>query len=61
MQPPTSTTLLPQSSGAVTQEIRVTNTMQGEKNILIRLKIAYTTNGVLVEEVSQVSDFPPLY
>jgi hypothetical protein len=33
------------SNGAVTQEIRLTNSMQGEKSIMVKLKLAYSING----------------
>ena len=36
------------SNGAVTQEIRVVNSLHGEKNIMLKLKIGYTTGGVAV-------------
>ena len=45
----------------VLQEIRLVNSQQGEKNIVLRLKMAYTTQGRTVEETTQVSSFPPLY
>ena len=61
MQPPTSTTIPASSSGTVTQEIRLVNSMQGEKNIMLKLKIGYTSGGHAVEELAQVSSFPPLY
>lgn len=61
MFPPTSTTIPAQSHGAVTQEIRLTNSMQGAKNITFKLKIGYTSQGTAVDEVTQVSSFPPLY
>jgi AP-1 complex subunit gamma-1 len=61
MQPPTSTTIPASSNGAVTQEIRVTNSSQGEKNIMLKLKICYSSGGHAVEELAQVSSFPPLY
>lgn len=61
MQPPTSTTVPANSSGVVTQEIRLVNSMQGEKNIMLKLKICYSSGGHAVEELAQVSSFPPLY
>ena len=61
MQPPTSTTIPAQSVGAVTQEIRLVNSMQGEKNLMLKLKIGYTSGARTVEEVAQVSTFPPLF
>lgn len=43
--PPTSTTIPGHSNGSITQEIRVTNSMQGEKNIMLKLKINYSSGG----------------
>ena len=57
MLPPSNTTVPAHSNGAVTQEIRLINSMQGEKNIMLKLKIAYAG----VTEMAQVSNFPPLY
>ncbi|CAM9242459.1 unnamed protein product [Ectocarpus fasciculatus] len=59
--PPSSTTIPGHSNGAITQEIRVNNSMQGEKNIMLKLKINYTAGGKQVEEMAQVSNFPPLF
>mmetsp|Transcript_24349 Transcript_24349/g.24959 ORF Transcript_24349/g.24959 Transcript_24349/m.24959 type:complete len:207 (-) Transcript_24349:377-997(-) len=61
MLPPTGTVIPPNSQGAVTQEIRVTNSMQGEKSIMLKLKVGFSVNGQTVEELTQVSSFPPLY
>ena len=51
----------PNSNGQVTQEIRLTNTMQGEKNIMLKLKIGYKTQGKAVDELAQVNNFPSMY
>ena len=48
MFPPSSTTIPAFSTGSVTQEIKVVNTMQGQKNIMLKLKIGYTKGGVAV-------------
>ena len=61
MMAPSSTTIPPGSSGAVTQEIRLTNSMQGEKSIMLKLKIGYNHGGHTVEEQTQVSNFPERY
>jgi AP-1 complex subunit gamma-1 len=61
MMAASSTTIPPGSSGVVTQEIRLTNSMQGEKNIMLKLKIGYNHGGHTVEEQSQVSNFPERY
>jgi len=41
MFPPSSTTIPAGSYGNVTQEIKLTNSMQGQKNIMLKLKIVY--------------------
>ena len=48
MFPASSTVIPPHSHGAVTQEIRVINSMHGEKNIMLKLKIGYTQGGISV-------------
>ena len=48
MLPPSSTTIAGHTNGAVTEEIRVSNSMQGEKNIMLKLKICYSVNGKAV-------------
>jgi hypothetical protein len=48
MLPATSSSIPAHSNGAVTQEIRVVNSLQGEKNIMLKLKIGYSQNGVTV-------------
>lgn len=45
MMPPSSATILANSNGAVTQEMKVTNSVQGEKPIMLKLKILYKLNG----------------
>lgn len=61
MLPPSSTMVAANSTGQVTQEIRLTNTMQGEKNIMLKLKISYKVQGKTVEELAQVNNFPSMY
>lgn len=48
MLPPSSTTIPPNSQGAVTQEIKLANSMQGQKNIMLKLKIGYRQGGAQV-------------
>lgn len=60
MQPPTSTTV-PQSGGnakLVTQTINVTNTMLGTKNLMLKLKVGFTTKGTKVDHMATCSGFP---
>ena len=61
MLPPSSTMVPANSNGQVTQEIRLTNTMQGEKNVMLKLKIGYKTQGKSVDELAQVNNFPHLF
>jgi len=55
MFPPTSTTIPANSNGAVTQEIKLTNSMQGQKNIMLKLKIGYTQGGLTVCFCDEIS------
>jgi AP-1 complex subunit gamma-1 len=48
MLPASSSVIPPHSNGLVTQEIRVLNSMHGEKNIMLKLKIGYSQGGVPV-------------
>lgn len=91
MLPPSSTTIHPANSlsAEVTQEIRLTNSMQGQKSIMLKLKIGYKQGQLTVrshstylryrsvlrklttyckccdllqvDEMAQVSSFPPLF
>jgi len=60
MQPPTSTTV-PQSGGnakKITQTINVTNSMLGTKNLMLKLKIGFSSNGEKVDHMATCSSFP---
>jgi AP-1 complex subunit gamma-1 len=60
MQPPSSTTI-PQSGGnakGVTQNVSVTNTMLGTKNLVLKLKLGFTLNGQKMEQMATCSGFP---
>jgi AP-1 complex subunit gamma-1 len=50
MLPASSTTIAGNSNGAVTQEIRVSNSMHGEKNIMLKIKIVYSAGGKPVRD-----------
>ena len=59
MQPPTSTTVPPGSNGKqVTQTIRVTNSMLGTKNLVLKLKLGFTAKGQKVDHMATQSGFP---
>lgn len=61
MFPPTSTTIAGHSVDAVSQELRVTNNMHKEKNIVLKLKFSYVVGGKTVEDLVSVSSFPAGY
>jgi AP-1 complex subunit gamma-1 len=59
MQPPTSTTV-PQTGGnnkTVTQTITITNTMLGSKNLMLKIKVGFTTKGTKVDHMATCSGF----
>jgi AP-1 complex subunit gamma-1 len=56
MIPPSGTVLAP--NGKITQVVRIINSLQGQKPILLKVKIDYVMNGSPVTEVADVA-FPP--
>ena len=56
-----SSSVTANSQGGVTQEMKITNSMQGEKSIILKLKITYSVHGRGVEEQATVSNFPNLF
>jgi len=60
MQPPTSTTI-PVTGGnnkAVTQSINVTNTQLGTKNLMLKIKVGFTSKGTKIEHMATCNSFP---
>jgi AP-1 complex subunit gamma-1 len=61
MEPPSSTTV-PVTGGnnpkLVTQRIKVTNSMLGTKNLMLKLKLSFTLQGNKVEHMATCSGFP---
>lgn len=60
MEPPSSTTI-PITGGMskpVTQKIKVTNSMLGAKNLMLKLKVSFTLQGVKTEHMATCSGFP---
>lgn len=61
MEPPSSTTI-PVTGGnqskLVTQKIKVTNTMLGTKNLMLKVKVSFTVQGTKVEHMATCSNFP---
>nr|AAC28338.1 gamma-adaptin 1 [Arabidopsis thaliana]AAD28247.1 gamma-adaptin 1 [Arabidopsis thaliana] len=58
LDPANSNTLPASGSGAITQNLRVTNSQQGKKSLVMRMRIGYKLNGKDVLEEGQVSNFP---
>ena len=61
MNPPTGSMVPPGSSGAVTQQLNIINTMRGTKPVMMKLKISFVANGgQQVNELASVgaSTFP---
>uniref|UniRef100_A0A7S2S4J2 AP-1 complex subunit gamma n=1 Tax=Mucochytrium quahogii TaxID=96639 RepID=A0A7S2S4J2_9STRA len=58
MEPPSGDTLPPFGTGQVQQRINLVNSMQGSKDIIMKVKIAYTANGENVVQQATVSGFP---
>lgn len=60
LEPPSSTTIPPTSSNAkqVTQKVTVTNSMLGAKNLVLKLKIGFTSNGQKIDHMATCSGFP---
>ena len=60
MKPPTSSTI-PVTAGnnkLVTQTINVTNSKLGSKNLQLKLKAGFTSNGTKVDHIATCSGFP---
>lgn len=61
LDPASSGTLTP-GGGTATQTLHVTNSMHGQKPLVMRLRISYSVGGApAVVEQCEVSNFPPGY
>mmetsp|Transcript_58552 Transcript_58552/g.130822 ORF Transcript_58552/g.130822 Transcript_58552/m.130822 type:complete len:832 (+) Transcript_58552:32-2527(+) len=60
IQPATGQVLPPQTD-LVTQTMNCVNSTNGEKGLLMKLRIGYMCNGTPVQEMGQVGGFPPGY
>jgi len=43
---------------SITQQIKVINSLQGQKPVLMRIKVEYNVNGQIVSEQNEVANFP---
>lgn len=58
LEPASSTTLAANSSDAVTQKLHVKNNMHGQKPLVMRLRIGFTSGGANKVEQAEVKNFP---
>ncbi|KAI9996812.1 hypothetical protein PInf_000074 [Phytophthora infestans] len=58
MEPPTGDSVPANNSGVVTQVVKIQNSMQGEKPVLMRIKLEFLVNGSKVEDMATVNNFP---
>ncbi|KAI9923223.1 hypothetical protein PsorP6_002013 [Peronosclerospora sorghi] len=58
MEPPSGNVVPPNNSGVVTQVVKIQNSLQGEKPVLMRIKLEFFINGSKVEDVATVTNFP---
>ncbi len=58
LDPASGNTLDAHGSSSATQNLHVTNTMHGQKPLVMRLRIAYTHNGAAKLEQAEVKNFP---
>jgi len=61
MNPPSSTTIPPNNSGKVTQQLKVANSLQGQKPIMLKLRVEYKTEDKTIAEMAEVANFPDTY
>ncbi|CAM9132078.1 unnamed protein product [Ectocarpus sp. 13 AM-2016] len=61
MQPASGSVVKAGGAGAVEQVVRITNSLQGQKNLLMKLKLVYEVGGAKMQEMASVGSFPPGY
>jgi len=55
---PASSTTIPVGSGKVTQKVNVVNSQLGTKNLVLKLKIGFTSRGQKIEHMGTCNGFP---
>lgn len=58
LDPATSSVLPPGGAGGATQALHVSNSMHGQKPLVMRLRISYTLGDQQVTEQAEVANFP---
>jgi len=59
MSPASATTVPPNNMGSATQTFKVANSLHGQKPVVIRVKVDFSSGGQQVSETGQVDSFPP--
>ncbi|XP_010551552.1 PREDICTED: AP-1 complex subunit gamma-1 isoform X2 [Tarenaya hassleriana] len=58
LDPASSNTLPASGNGAITQNLRVTNSQHGKKSLVMRIRMGYKVDGKDVLEEGQINNFP---
>lgn len=58
LEPATSSTLAANSTDGVTQKLHIKNNMHGQKSLVMRLRVGYTSAGGSKVEQAEVKNFP---
>jgi AP-1 complex subunit gamma-1 len=58
LNPASATLLPPNNMNKVTQTMQVQNTLQGQKPLLMKLRLEYSLNGAQKEQMVNVANFP---
>lgn len=58
LEPATDSTLPARNSGSITQLIHIINSMEGEKPLVVRLRLTYSVQGKQQVHIAEVKSFP---
>eukprot|EP01087_Luapelamoeba_hula_P000833 TRINITY_DN10611_c0_g1_i3.p1 TRINITY_DN10611_c0_g1~~TRINITY_DN10611_c0_g1_i3.p1 ORF type:complete len:644 (+),score=59.69 TRINITY_DN10611_c0_g1_i3:111-2042(+) len=56
---PSGTVVAPNNTGKITQDVRVENSLQGQKPLVLKIRVQYNIGGSDVTDESTVTNFPP--
>lgn len=56
---PSGNVVPPNNSGNITQQIKLANSLQGQKPVLVKAKVEYNLGGQPVTDLVDISSFPP--
>jgi len=58
MSPASGNMVPPNRSATSSQVVNIENTLQGQKGVMMRMKIQFQQNGQVIDDMAQVSNFP---